>query len=222
MLELEIGTHLVKSDAGYDVNLPPEKTKTKSTVEFPLPAMLVPFIQRYLSYYRGVLAAGPNGSLVEPAGSARFMWLARSGAQFPVASFEDMVGRRTTARLKQRLRPHDFRHCVATSIAQFDPEQFHIIRIVLGHATMATADKHYIRAKGIEFARLVQASREDHAQGIVPGSQGVGINQMTVTPTQRPTGVRKLILDRAGVGPDSRPSQPQCRQKSRLFPPVHP
>jgi integrase len=158
MLELEIGTHLSESNTGYEVSLPPEKTKTKSNLEFPLPAMLVPAIQRYLSYYRGVLAAGRNGSLVEPSGSARFMWLARSGAQFPIASFEDMVSRRTTERFNQRLTPHAFRHCVATSIAQFDPEQFHIIRIVLGHTTMATADKHYIHAKGIESARLVQAA----------------------------------------------------------------
>ena len=64
----------------------------------------------------------------------------------PIASFEDMISR-TPCSAQQRLTPHDFRHCVATSIAQFDPEQIDIIRIILGHTTMATADKHYIHAK---------------------------------------------------------------------------
>ena len=158
MLELEIGIHLIESSTGYEVTLPPETTKTKCTLEFPLPTLLVPAIRRYLGHYRDILAAGPNGLLAEPSGSARFMCLARSGAQFPIASFEDMISRHTMQRFRQRLTPHDFRHCVATSIAQFDPEQIDIIRIILGHTTMATADKHYIHAKGIEAAHLVQAA----------------------------------------------------------------
>ncbi len=68
-----------------------------------------------------------------------------------------MVAKRTLARFGQRLTPHEFRHCAATSIAEFNPEDFGIIRLILGHTTAAMAEQYYIRAKGREAVRGYQA-----------------------------------------------------------------
>ena len=43
-------------------------------------------------------------------------------------------------------RSHAFRHIAATSIAETDPEHVGIIRDILGHSTLAMAEKHYNRA----------------------------------------------------------------------------
>jgi integrase/recombinase XerD len=157
MIELEIGTQFTETATGYDVSLPRTKTKNHRPLEFPMPAALVPFLRRYLEEFRPILAAGPYGVASGHLLSESFLWLARSGARFPPDTFADMISRLTMERFNVRLTPHDFRHCVATTIAEFNPEEYHIIRLILGHATTDTADANYIHAKGIEAARQAQA-----------------------------------------------------------------
>jgi integrase len=156
MTQLELGTELVASPAGYDITILPDKTKTKNTLEFPLPAALVPAMRRYLQHYRPALAAAPMHSIIKGGDPARPVWLARSGAQFPEHTFADMITSRTLARFAVRLSPHEFRHCAATSIAEFNPKDFHIIRMILGHTGSAMAEQYYIRAKGLEAVRTYQ------------------------------------------------------------------
>jgi integrase len=59
-----------------------------------------------------------------------------------------MVTRRTSRRFGIRLTPHEFRHCAATSVAEWLPAVARIVRIILGHTTGATAERHYIHASG--------------------------------------------------------------------------
>jgi hypothetical protein len=46
-----------------------------------------------------------------------------------------------------------FRDAAATAIAIFDPEHVLIIKAILGHATIATSEKHYNMARGLEAGR---------------------------------------------------------------------
>ena len=46
-----------------------------------------------------------------------------------------------------------FRDAAATAIAIFDPEHVLIIKAILGHATIATSEKHYNLARGLEAGR---------------------------------------------------------------------
>jgi integrase len=156
MLGLEIGTDFIEANGSYEVDLLEEATKTKVGIEFPVPPRLVSDMRRYLTHHRKILLAGPDGVVGGYLDQANYLWLARSGRQFPVASFEDMIARRTTERFGVRLTPHRFRNCAATSIAENNPEEFHIIRIILGHSTIATAEQHYIQAKNREAVRMVQ------------------------------------------------------------------
>lgn len=156
MVQLEIGKHFIETEGGYQIKLSPSDMKTKAWVAFSMPDALAPYIRRYLHEYRPVLAAGPDFNPAQsPDGG--FLLLSRTGGKYPVATFEDMTAKLTMDRFQQRILPHGFRHCVATSIAEFNPEDMHIIRIILGHAKLAMAETYYIRAKGTEAARKVQA-----------------------------------------------------------------
>ncbi len=153
MIQLELGTELAASADGYDVTILPGRTKTWRTLEFPVPAVLVPAMRRYLEHYRPVLSVSRMTSVGDDRAPAPPVWLARSGAQLPADTFADMITRRTQARFGVRLTPHEFRHCAATSIAEFNPEDSHIIRVILGHAGSEMAERYYIRAKGKEAVR---------------------------------------------------------------------
>lgn len=156
MLALEIGTHILEVSGGYRVFLPSTITKSHADLEFLAPDALTPWIARYLACHRRILLAGPFGPNVGYVEHINHLWLARSGQQFPVASFEAMIVKHTLGEFGIRLTPHGFRHCAATSIAENDTENYHTIRIILGHATIRTAEKHYIHAKAGHAARLVQ------------------------------------------------------------------
>ena len=168
MTQLALGTELVPAPDGYDVTIRPERSKTWRTLEFPVPAALVPAMRRYLDHYRPVLAAGAMSPVRDEEAPAPPVWLSRSGVQFPADTFATMIIRRTQARFGVRLTPHEFRHCAASSIAEFNPEDFHIIRVILGHSGAAMAEKYYIRAKGTEamrsYQKLVSRKRKERDQ----------------------------------------------------------
>lgn len=171
MIELEIGAHLKEIGDGFNVTLPPEIMKNHTALEFPLPDALVPFMQRYLTLYRPVLSVGPGGVAAGHPEHATSLWLARSGRRFPSDSFADMITARIQSRFGQRLTPHDFRRCAATTIAQNNPEEYLIIRVILGHSTIAMAEKYYIHAKGIEAAHLFQAMLTDKRKTLARAGQ---------------------------------------------------
>ena len=76
---------LAPSTDGYNVTIPPERTKTWRTLERPMPAVLVAAMRRYFDHYRSVR----NNRTPAPP-----VWLARSGAQFPADTFADMITKR--------------------------------------------------------------------------------------------------------------------------------
>ena len=156
MIELEIGTHLTALPTGFRVFIP--RTKTGTELEFPLPANLSPYMARYLADHRPVLATGPYGAAAWHPEQERYLWLARSGAQLPPDTFEHVLALRTMEQFDVRLTPHDFRHCAATTIAENNPEDFHIIRVILGHTKTATSEEYYVHAKRNESARLLQGT----------------------------------------------------------------
>jgi integrase len=157
MTQLAKGTQLTATKDGYDIALAGGDMKAKAPLEFALPQELVAPMTRYLAHYRKVLSAGPHGAAAGYPDQEKFVWLARSGAMFPQDTFATMIAERMRERFGIEFRPHDFRRCAATTIAETNPEDYHIIRIILGHSTMATAERHYIHAKGREAVRRYQA-----------------------------------------------------------------
>jgi integrase/recombinase XerD len=73
---IEVGRHLVREGANWQLRIAGEETKTGRPIAQPFPAVLVPSLERYLAVHRPVLAALP-GHQHRPAGAA--LWLSARG-----------------------------------------------------------------------------------------------------------------------------------------------
>ncbi|MBS0562786.1 MAG: hypothetical protein JSR21_22270 [Proteobacteria bacterium] len=89
---------------------------------FLVPNDQVPCINHYLEQHRRVLLAYRRKA-PDHLGTENAFWLARSGAPWPSDTFADMISR------------------------QMPPTEANIIRIILGHATLVTAERYYIHAR---------------------------------------------------------------------------
>jgi hypothetical protein len=56
MVELEIAVHFIECQGGYRVELPPDRTKNRRWLAFPMPVKLTRYIRAYLADYRPALA----------------------------------------------------------------------------------------------------------------------------------------------------------------------
>lgn len=157
MIGLELGSQLIRQPEGFTVTLLPQHTKNKRTMEFPVPHDLAGAFVRYLDHHRPLLVGSGSGSPTRAYEGPDTVFVTPKGKPFAPDAFEDVITRETLNRLGQRLTPQDFRHCAATTIADFMPEEAGIIRLILGHTTPGMADRYYIHAKGTEAAHKVQS-----------------------------------------------------------------
>jgi integrase/recombinase XerD len=153
MVTLVLGESIRETGSGFSVLIEARHAKARLPIDFALPDVLVPAMQRYLTLYRPILAAGAGSQVLHSS----HLWLARTGRMLPSDTFADMISRQTTRAFGQRLTPHDFRHAAATAIATHSPEEFGIIRSILGHSSTGTAENYYIHAKGTAAANAYQA-----------------------------------------------------------------
>lgn len=140
LLATSLEDHLKVQTDGFHLFYEAKDIKTKKPYDFPLPIVLVPFMQRYLAEHRPLLLQGKirDG-----------LWINQYGEPITPDGLSRELPKVTKRILGLELRPHAFRHIAATYIAENDPEHVNIIRDVLGHATLDMASKHYNRAKGI-------------------------------------------------------------------------
>lgn len=194
MTALEIGRHLTALPDGFTVSLTAAETKGHNPIEFALPEALIQPMTLYLTQYRPLLAAGPYGVAAGYPEHAPFVWLARSGAMFPPDSFAAMISQRTTDRFRLTLTPHDFRRCAATTIAENNPADYRIIRIILGHTTIKMAEKHYIKAKSNQAARRYHTVVADFQKAFTQPDARTADQQSSQAPS-RTTMVAVPLLD---------------------------
>ena len=60
------------------------------------------------------------------------------------------VTRLTAEKFGHPVNLHLFRDCMATSVALDDPVHVRMVRSLLGHSTLATAERFYIQAQSIQ------------------------------------------------------------------------
>ena len=125
------------------------KTKTGQALEFPLPADLVVGLHRYLEQHRPVLLARGARQAVPMTA----LWVSKQGTHMGSAAIGHQVRQRTASAFGKSLSPHLFRDCAATEIAISAPEHVRIIKPILGHATLATSERHYNQAGSLEAGR---------------------------------------------------------------------
>ena len=149
-MAIEIGRQLSRVGAGWALCFPAAETKNARPLEFPYPAELGEALEHYLRVVRpGLIAFGRERS---PRGRGRgcdagqHLWVSLNGTRLHKASLTHVLRKRTPARFGHLIGPHLFRDCAATSTMEEAPQHVHIAARLLGHATLATTERHYILA----------------------------------------------------------------------------
>jgi integrase len=140
---LEIGRHVVREGDGWFVIIPREETKTRTTIEFPVPELLNPYLAFYLDVVRPRMLRRP---------ACMALWVGAKGGAL-VYGVIGQVFSRLSRRLGFRIIPHDARDAAATTWAISAPDQIGVARDLLAHSDLRTTIKHYNRARGIEASR---------------------------------------------------------------------
>ncbi len=148
---LRIGQHLVKSGADWAIDIPASDTKSKRPLEFsPLSPEMSARIDFYLKEIRSRIP-GPEGN--------NYLWVNRCGPMSDGMIYVN-VRRRTERALGFPVNLHRFRHAAATFWSVRDPVNVRGVKDLLGHATFATTEQHYIMAQsrmaGRELARAIE------------------------------------------------------------------
>jgi integrase len=156
---IEIGRHLVRVGDVYWIIFAASETKTRTPIEIPFPVTLVPQLERYLSVYRPLLAAGDGywkrrRAFAAPAPT---LWLSQHGTAMAEVAMSDRFRKLTRARLGRPVTMHRFRDSAATSIATEDPEHVFITKSILGHTTLRSSERYYNHASSLQAARRYQA-----------------------------------------------------------------
>jgi integrase/recombinase XerD len=148
---LQIGRHLVRSGAGWAVDIPANDTKSKRPFEFPLSQDLSARIDFYLKEIRPPISG--------VAGNNR-LWVSRCGPMRDSMIYKT-VRRRTKKMLGFPVNLHRFRHAAATFWSVRDPVNVRGVKDLLGHATFATTEQHYIMAQSRMAGRALARAIED-------------------------------------------------------------
>jgi integrase/recombinase XerD len=142
--DIEIGRNLIKEEDSWVIVIPPEETKTKTYIDFQIPASLRDPFSAYLKRVRPRMLRQPG---------CKSLWVSPKGGPLSYSAMGPVVTRHTTERLGIRITPHDVRDAAATMWAIAAPEHVGISRDLLAHADLRTTTKYYNRAKGIEASR---------------------------------------------------------------------
>lgn len=148
MAGLRLGTSVQRRGEEWWIALPAGSGKTGRAVEVPVPRVLTAPLGRYLAVHRPALLDGRRDD---------HLWLVRGGRPLQPDVIYRRVTRLTRRRLGAAVSPKLFRDSAATSIAVEDPGHVLVAKEVLGHASPATAERHYNQARSLEAGRAWQA-----------------------------------------------------------------
>jgi len=128
-------------------------TKTRELIEMPLPEELTSAIDAYLGDHRPVLC-GRRGRWASPVDGA--LWVSADGSPMRDRSAHQRITEHTRAAFGHPINPHLFRDCVATSVAEDDPNHFGVAARLLGHRNLRTTERYYDQARSIDAIRRHQ------------------------------------------------------------------
>ena len=153
---LTLDQHLVRRGSAWWMVLGGADTKTRRPMEMPFPGALADWLELYLERYRPALLVGrPKPGVLRPAISA--LWIGKGGRMMGPSAIAHQIRQHTEVAFGMSINPHLFRDICATSIAIEDPEHVRVVTAILGHATLATSERHYNQAQTLEAARRHQA-----------------------------------------------------------------
>jgi site-specific recombinase XerD len=141
---ISVGATLLRHGDGYMIAVPAAAMKSHRLYEIPIPKTLKPYIDRYLSDIRPQLMQG---------GTTDALWITQYSKPMSPGGVYRRLTKVTRRQFGRAIPPHMFRAALATSIAIEDPAHVRIAMPLLGHATFATTDRHYIQAQSLRVSR---------------------------------------------------------------------
>ena len=146
-------------------------TKEKRADERRVHEMLAPFIERYLSHYRPVLARLDN--------KVSALWLsANDGTPITANYVSDLINAVTLSTVGGAVSPHLFRTAVASTAAIYGGENPHLASALLHHTNPSVTNDHYNRATSLTAAESLR-------QIVRQYDQAASTKGKTVTATSR-------------------------------------
>lgn len=154
---IRLGRHLLPVDGHWRLRFAAGETKTGRPLELEVPDALVPAIGLYLDRHRPLLLArrGRWHGLRQEGGPG--FWISQDGTTMRPAALSDRLRAVTEAHLGVAVGPHAFRTALATEVAERDPAHVRAAAPLLGHATFAVTDRHYVQASAIAAGRRYAA-----------------------------------------------------------------
>jgi hypothetical protein len=151
---IRLGRQLLRQGERYLLVFGPEETKTGQPWEAVFPETLLPGLARYLDHHRPVLLRGEHGT--DPA-DIDALWVSEIGTHLELGALARRICIHTARAFGVSMPPHWFRDAAATTIAIEDPKHVRDAHLVLGHASLATTERHYNQARSLEASRRHQA-----------------------------------------------------------------
>ena len=124
--------------------------KNHHAFDAPFPTHLIPFIMRYIEYYRPILLTSSIKATGQPIDA---LWISRDGTALTEGPVRVAIYKRTKAEFGATIPPHWFRDSVVTTLIHDAPASASLSGKVLGHATIDIAQKHYNQALMVESTR---------------------------------------------------------------------
>jgi integrase len=145
-LGITIGRHLRRSGDRVTLSIAGEETKTRRPIETPWPAALIPNLDRYLEEVRPILMAArvPVDPARPPRPAGATLWVGQGGTPLTPGGLSKALQRHTRRRFGRYVNAHLFRDCLATTVANEDPDHAHIAQHMLHHTKLATTERSYI------------------------------------------------------------------------------
>jgi len=150
LVNFELGKNLLRQGAGYIVSFSGSETKNGAPLELPLADMLVEPMNQYLRIWRPVLIAC-RGRWTRDVGAS--VWVSSDGSPLGQEGMSGRIELRTREAFGKAINPHAFRDASATTLTIADPARVCSAAPLLGHRSLATTEKHYIQATGLEAQR---------------------------------------------------------------------
>jgi integrase/recombinase XerD len=163
LLGLELSRTFVRRGDTWWIDIPAEESKTRDPIEMPLPQELTAVIDDYLRDCRPILCRR-QGRWAAEIGNA--LWVSADGSPMRDRSAHDRITEHTRAAFGHPINPHLFRDCVATSIAEDDPDHFGFAARLLGHRSLRTTERYYDHARSRSAIRRHQELVTDLRRGV--------------------------------------------------------
>lgn len=150
LVNFELGRNLLRQGEGYMVSFAGSETKNGAPLELPLAEMLVEPMKQYLDIWRPVLMVR-TGRWTRDVGAS--VWVSSDGSPLGKEGMSGRIELRTREAFGRAINPHAFRDASATTLTIADPARVRSAVSLLGHRSLATTEKHYIQATGLEAQR---------------------------------------------------------------------